>query len=230
MTNIYSLTQEQVQERTFINRVYVWMGLGLLLTAVMAAFTASTPSMVKAIFGTPMVFCGLLIAELAMVWGLSAMVGRLSFTAAAGAFVVYSVLNGLTLSVIFLAYTASSIYLAFFVTAGTFGLMSVYGIVTKRDLTSIGNLCFMGLIGIIIGSVVNMFLANQAIYWITTYVGIAIFVGLTAYHTQKIKSLSESVDAGSDEGKKMAVMGALALYLDFINLLLMLLRLLGRRR
>jgi len=230
MANIYSLTQEQVQERSFISRVYVWMSLGLLVTAVTAAFTASTPAMVQAIFGTRWTFIALIIAEFLLVMGLSAMVNRLSFAAAAGAFVVYSVLNGLTLSVIFLAYTASSIYLTFFVTAGTFGAMSVYGFVTRRDLTSVGNLCLMGLFGIIIGSVVNMFLANQMIYWITTYAGILIFVGLTAYDTQKIKQINESVDASSEQGKKLAIMGALALYLDFINLLLLLLRLFGRRR
>ena len=149
---------------------------------------------------------------------------------AAGLFYVYAILNGLTLSVVFLIYTKGSIATTFFVTAGTFAGMSAYGYITKRDLTSVGNFMMMGLFGLIIASVVNMFMRSEMIYWVTTYAGILIFVGLTAYDTQKIKELNVIGNAGTDEDHKEAIHGALILYLDFINLFLYLLRLLGRRR
>jgi len=180
--------------------------------------------------GNQIVFFGLILSELALVFYLSFRIAKMSVQAASVAFVVYSLLNGLTLSIIFLAFTAGSLASTFFVTAGTFGFMSAYGYFTKTDLTRIGNICFMALIGLILATVVNIFWNNSALYWITTYVGVLIFVGLTAYDTQKIKRIGQMVDEGSDEGKKAAVMGALALYLDFINLFLMLLRIFGRRR
>jgi FtsH-binding integral membrane protein len=145
-------------------------------------------------------------------------------------FVGYSALTGLTLSVIFLVYTAESLATTFFVTAGTFGLMSAYGYVTKRDLTGLGSFLMMGLIGMVLASVVNMFFNNSTVYWITTYIGILIFVGLTAYDTQKIKQMSALGLEGGEMEQKGAIMGALRLYLDFINLFLLLLRLMGNRK
>lgn len=213
----------------FLRRVYNWMGLGLALTAVVAMGVASTPAALQLILGNPWLFFGLIIAELGLVITLSAALGRLSATTATLLFFVYAALNGLTLSVIFLAYTQASIGQTFFITAGTFGAMSFYGYSTKRDLASWGSFLFMGLIGIILASVVNLFLASPAIYWVITYAGIIVFVGLTAYDTQKLKEMALGGFADEDVARKGAVMGALALYLDFINLFLMLLRLFGRR-
>jgi FtsH-binding integral membrane protein len=149
---------------------------------------------------------------------------------AIGLFLLYSALNGLTLSILLLVYTASSVASTFFITAGTFGLMSAYGYFTKKDLTSWGNLLFMALVGLIIASIVNIFWSNPTMYWIISYAGVLIFVGLTAYDTQKIKNMSLELDAESEAGRKGAIMGALALYLDFINLFIILLRILGDRR
>jgi uncharacterized protein len=179
----------------------------------------------------PLLYFGLLIGELVLVWVLSANIMKMSGSMATGMFLLYSALNGLTLSIIFLAYTSASLALTFFVTAGTFGVMSLYGYFTKRNLDGIGNLLMMGLIGFLLASVVNLFLRNEAIYWITTYLGILIFVGLTAWNTQKIKQMAARVST-SDENmvRRVAIMGALMLYLDFINLFLLLLRILGDRR
>lgn len=186
-------------------------------------------AMQQLIFGSRFMFLGLIIAELALVWYVSARIQSLSFTTATGLFMLYSFINGLTLSVIFLAYTTTSIASTFFVTAGTFGAMSLYGYFTKKDLTSLGNLLFMLLIGLIIATVVNIFWANSTLYWITTYAGIFIFVGLTAYDTQKIKRLLNGQEI-TEESQKMALLGALSLYLDFINLFLYLLRIFGDRK
>jgi FtsH-binding integral membrane protein len=205
------------------------MSLGLLVTALVALYTASSPTAMQVIFGNRLLFYGLLIGELLMVGYLSVRVAKLSAATATTIFMAYSALNGVTLSAIFWVYTTESISSTFFVTAGTFGAMSAYGYVTRRDLSGLGSFCLMGLIGLIIASLVNLFLGSAMIYWITTYVGIIVFVGLTAYDTQKIKNLSTG-HAGSEEDRKGAIMGALALYLDFINLFLMLLRLFGRRR
>lgn len=227
---ITEIAARVLDERAFVGRVYWWMAVALCLTAVVAMWTASTPALQQIILGNQIVFFGLILSELALVFYLSFRIAKMSVQAASVAFVVYSLLNGLTLSIIFLAFTAGSLASTFFVTAGTFGFMSAYGYFTKTDLTRIGNICFMALIGLILATVVNIFWNNSALYWITTYVGVLIFVGLTAYDTQKIKRIGQMVDEGSDEGKKAAVMGALALYLDFINLFLMLLRIFGRRR
>ncbi|MBK6931450.1 MAG: Bax inhibitor-1/YccA family protein [Saprospirales bacterium] len=231
MENRVLLDAEQVQREqiAFIYKVYAWMGGALLLTAVVALLTASSPVMIQLIFGSKILFYGLIIGELALVWYLSAAIQRMSATAATGWFLAYAFVNGLTLSFIFLVYTAASLAGTFFVTAATFGAMSVYGYFTKRDLTTWGNLLFMALIGLILASLVNMFFNNEMIYWITTYVGIIIFVGLVAYDTQKIKNMNIIGNEGTEEDHKEAIMGALALYLDFINLFLYLLRVLGRR-
>ncbi len=226
------LTAQQVQsiQASFINKVYAWMALALTVTGFIAYRTANSDALLSIIFGNSIVLIGLIIVELGIVFWMSRNIDRISSNTAIGLFMLYSALNGLTLSVLLLVYTAASVASTFFVTAGTFGLMSAYGYFTKKDLTSWGNLLFMGLIGLIIASVVNIFWANPTMYWIISYAGVLIFVGLTAYDTQKIKNMSLEIDAESEEGRKGAIMGALALYLDFINLFIMLLRILGDRR
>lgn len=219
-----------MEERSFISRVYAWMFFALVITAVISMWVAATPSVVQAIFSNSILFIVLILAEIGMVMGLAFAINKISAATATFMFVVYSALNGLTLSVIFVQFTTASLATTFFVTAGTFGVMSIYGYVTKRDLTTIGNLAFMALIGLIIGSVVNIFWRNPILYWIVTYIGILIFVGLVAYDTQKIKQMNARQWNDPEVEKKGAIMGALALYLDFINLFLLLLRIFGRRR
>jgi len=225
------LTQAEIQaqERTFISQVYLWMASALVVTAVVAALVANDVA-----FVIQMVTSGLIwvffIGEIGLVIALSALITRLSAPVATALFFGYAALNGITLSIIFLVYTDVSIASTFLVTAVTFGAMSIYGYTTQRDLTTIGNFLVMGLIGFLIASVVNIFLASEAIYWITTYAGILIFVGLTAYDTQKIKQMASGGLAGGEASRKASILGALRLYLDFINLFLLLLRLLGRRR
>ena len=221
--------QLDAQVRAFVHRVYMWMTFALTLTALAAVMTVSIPALRDVVY-KPTVMIGLIIAELGLVFVLSLAIGRLSSSAATGLFVVYSAVNGLTLSIIFFIYTSESIGSTFFVTAATFGAMSLYGYTTQRDLTSWGNLLFMALIGLILASIVNLFMASSSLYWLITYGGVIIFVGLTAYDTQKIKLIGQQVAADSEVGKKAAIIGALALYLDFINLFLYLLRLLGKRR
>lgn len=223
------LTQAELDERTFISQVYLWMGTALVVTAVVAALVANDIAFVVRMFSSGLVWV-FFIGEIGLVVALGALINRLSAPLATALFFGYSALNGVTLSVIFLAYTEASIASTFLVTAVTFGAMSIYGYTTKRDLTTIGNFLVMGLIGFLIASVVNIFLANEAIYWITTYAGILIFVGLTAYDTQKLKRMAVSVGADNEAARKASILGALRLYLDFINLFLLLLRVMGRRR
>lgn len=226
------LTTEEIEEvqRTFIVKVFGWMMVGLLLTGSAALLTVSSQAVLEFIFGTTFVYPGLILAQLGMVIWLTARVAKMSAMTATLIFLGYSLLTGLTLSVVFLAYTHASITSTFFVTAGTFGVMYLYGSVTKRDLTGVGSFMMMGLFGMIIASIVNMFLHNETIYWITTYIGIFIFVGLTAYDAQQIKAMSAVALSGSENEQKGAIIGALRLYLDFINLFLLLLRILGRRK
>ena len=212
-----------------LTSVYSWMTAGLALTAIVALFTASSRPMLQLVFSNQLVFFGLILAELGLVIAISGAIARLSAFAATSLFLLYSALSGVTFAAIFVAYTQSSIASAFFVTAGTFGAMSLYGHLTRRDLSSWGSFFFMGLIGFLLASVVNIWLHSAMIYWITTYLGIFIFVGLTAYDTQKIKRLAHPGLAGEDR-QKLAILGALTLYLDFVNLFLLLLRLFGRRR
>jgi FtsH-binding integral membrane protein len=228
----YGVTEAQVaaENAAFMRKVYAFMAAGLLATGLTALLVASSETALQLIFGNRIVFYGLLFGELAMVWSFSSLAQRMSAVGAGALFFAYAIMNGLTLSVIFLVYTASSISLTFFVTAGTFGAMSLYGLVTRRDLTSVGNFMMMGLIGLIIASLVNLFLQSPMIYWLTTCMGVLIFVGLTAYDTQKIKELNVIGNAGTDEDHKEAIHGALILYLDFVNLFLYLLRIFGRRR
>ena len=225
----YSRDRAQALQTVFIRRVYNWMVIGLALTGVMAWFTAASPSLQQLVLGNRMLFFGLIIAELGLVFVLAGRAERMQPSTAATLFVIYSLLNGLTLSFIFLVYTRSTIATTFFVTAGTFGAMSVFGYTTSRDLTSWGSFLFMGLIGVVIASVVNIFLASAMIQWVVTYVGVLVFVGLTAYDTQRLKRIGLAGFADEGSEKRAAVVGALALYLDFINLFLMLLRILGNR-
>lgn len=229
-TATMSLTQAQEAEQRFVTKVYGWMCLALVITALVAWYTVSTQAIIQAIFTNQFLFFGLIIGELILVGYLALAINKMNATTATLVFIGYSALNGLTLSLIFLMFTAESLASTFIITAATFGAMSFYGYVTKKDLTSWGNLLFMGLIGIIIASVVNIFLKSTALYWITTYIGIAVFVGLTAYDTQKIKQMGTAVAEGTEAERKGAIIGALRLYLDFINLFLLLLRLFGRRR
>jgi len=220
-------------ERSFpalMRKVYTWMTLALVITAFTAYGVANSPAMLQLIFGNSLVMWGLIIAELALVFIVSGMINRLSLTTATLLFILYSVLNGATLSVIFLAYSTTIIAKTFFVTAATFGAMSVFGYLTKRDLSSVGRLMLMALIGLIIATIVNVFVKSNGLDLIITYIGVLIFVGLTAYDTQRIKQMALTAD-GMDEGvQKMALMGALSLYLDFINLFLYLLRIFGGNR
>ncbi|GLI33316.1 Bax inhibitor-1/YccA family protein [Desulforhabdus amnigena] len=213
----------------FILRVYNWMGLGLATTAVVSLFTASSPAMISMIFGSPVVFFGLIVGELGLVIALSAAINRLRASTAVMMFFLYSAINGLTLAAIFLAYTRASISTTFFITAGTFGAMSLYGHATRKDLTSWSSFLTMGLIGVVLASLVNIFFQSEAIYWVITYAGIIVFVGLTAYDAQQIKVMALQGFGDEEAARKGAVIGALRLYLDFINLFLMLLRLFGRR-
>jgi len=226
-----SKPEVQVQVNAFIRSVYNWMAVGLALTGFIAYYVAHNEGMQRLIFGNPMIFYGLIIAELAMVFYLSARVNKMQASTATALFIGYAALNGATLSFIFLVYTKSSIASTFFVCAATFVACSIYGMVTKRDLTSMGGFMTMGLIGIIIASVVNMFIRSAGMSMIISYIGVLVFVGLTAYDTQKLKTMAMTQPAGLDSGvvRKGAILGALSLYLDFINLFLMLLRILGNR-
>ena len=218
------------EQSRFLLRVYNWMGSGLALTGLIAWGVGQSPSLVMAIVGNPIIFWGLIIAELGAVFYLAARVMQMSAQRATFVFLGYAALNGLTFSVIFLTYTPESIATTFVVTAGMFGAMSFYGATTKKDLTSWGSFLFMGLIGIIIASVVNIFMQSSAMHWIITYAGVLIFTGLTAYDTQKILRMNILGNEGTEEDTKEAISGALRLYLDFINLFLMMLRILGSRR
>ena len=216
----------------FVRSVYNWMGIGLALTGFMAFYVSSSPAMIRLIFGNQMIFFILILAELGMVFAIGGMVNRMSAGTATSLFIIYSALNGVTLSFIFLAYTRTSIFSTFFICAGTFIGCSIYGWATKKDLTSWGGFLMMGLIGIIIASLVNMFIQSSGMSIIISYIGVLIFVGLTAYDTQKIKNMAMTQPAGLDNAvvRKGAILGALSLYLDFINLFLMLLRFFGGSR
>jgi hypothetical protein len=223
--------ETQVQVNEFIRSVYNWMAIGLALTGFVAFYVSSSETLLRIIFGNRMIFFGLIIAELALVFSISARVHKMKASTATSLFVLYAVLNGATLSAIFLIYTRSSITSTFFVCAGTFVACSIYGWTTKKDLTSLGGFMFMGLIGIIIASVVNMFVRSSGMSMIISYIGVLVFVGLTAYDTQKLKTMAMTQPEGLEAGtiRKGAILGALSLYLDFINLFLMLLRILGNR-
>jgi uncharacterized protein len=228
-STMYSRERAVSVQSEFIRRVYNWMGLGLAITAIVSMYISSSPAMVRMFFGNSFLFFGLILAELGLVVALSAAINRLQASTAAFMFFIYSALNGVTLSFVFLVYTRASIATTFFVTAGTFAAMSLYGYTTKRDLTAWGSFLFMGLIGVVLASLVNLFVHSEGIYWVITYCGVLVFVGLAAYDTQKIREMALRGFGDEESEKKGAVIGALRLYLDFINLFLMLLRIFGRR-
>ena len=225
-------TQADVQreQARFITKVFGWMSVALAITGAMAMYTATSESLLSFVFGSKITFFGLIILELVMVGFLSARIRRMNATTATAIFIGYSLLNGLTLSSIFLVYTSSSIATTFFITAGTFAVFALVGYTTKTDLTRLGSLLFMAVIGIIIASVVNMFLGSSQLDYIISFVGVLVFTGLVAYDTQKIKEMNIIGNEGTDEDRKEAIMGALTLYLDFINLFIFLLRLFGDRK
>jgi len=213
-----------------MRKVYVWMTLALIITGVTAFGVANSPGVINAIYSNSAVMWGLIIAELALVIGISAAINRLSLATATLLFVLYSAINGVVLSSIFLVYTTSSIASVFFITAGTFAVMAFVGYTTKADLTSLGKILLMALIGLIIASLVNVFfLKSTGFDLIISYVGVLIFVGLTAYDSQKIKQMLMMAPDAGESSQKLALLGALSLYLDFINLFIYLLRILGKR-
>ncbi len=233
MTQTFSSTTvlPKTVENVLLRSVYNWMALGLLISGITAYGTTNSPWLLNLIFGNSAVFFILILVELGLVIGISGAIQRLSASTASGLFLLFSFINGLTLSAVLLVYTASSIFQTFLVTSLMFGAMSAYGYFTRSDLSSWGRYLFMGLIGIIIASVVNIFLANSSMDWIISFLGVIIFTGLTAYDTQKIKRMGEEmIGADGERIGKVAILGALALYLDFVNLFLMLLRFMGRRR
>lgn len=212
-----------------MRKVYVWMALALVITGFTAYVVATNETILTLIYSSRGVILGLAIAELAIVIGVTAAINRLSLPIATFLFVLYSVINGALLSSIFFVYTTSSIATVFFITAGTFAVMSIYGYTTKSDLTSWGKILLMALLGLIVASIVNIFMKSSDLELIISYIGVLIFVGLTAYDTQKIKEMFMQAPDASESMQKYALLGALSLYLDFINLFIYLLRIFGRR-
>jgi FtsH-binding integral membrane protein len=223
---------QAVRERSLLRNVYLWMTGGLALTAVVALGVASNPQFIRGLLSARFLFFALLIAEVGLVWFLSARIATLSPAAAVGGFVAYAVLNGVTLSVILLVYARASVANALFLSAGTFAGMSLYAVSTQRDLSRFGSYLIYGLWGLVIATLVNLFLRSPAVQWVLSYLGVALFLGLTAYDTQLIKRWSQELDeaAGEADFIRLSILGALKLYLDFLNLFLFFLRILGRRR
>ncbi len=215
---------------SLIQKVYTWMTLALVITGLCSYGVATSPAILSFIFSNQIVFWGMIIAEFGLVLGLSSRIDRISLTTGTIMFILYSILNGVLLSSIFLLYTMESIGQVFFITAGTFGAMSCYGYFTKTDLTSWGKLLLMALVGIIIATIVNFFVGSSQMQMIISYIGVLVFVGLTAYDTQKIKVLISNAGTEEEAGQKIALLGALTLYLDFINLFIYLIRIFGKRR
>lgn len=212
-----------------MRKVYIWMAMALAITGVTAFGVASSPNLLALIFSSKLLFFGLIIAELALVILLTARLQKLSLTTATLVFVLFAVINGVTLSSIFVIYTMASIAQTFFICSATFGVMAVYGYTTKRDLSSMGKLLFMALIGLIIATVVNIFMRSSGLDMAISYIGVLVFVGLTAWDTQKIKLMLANAEDMGEGAQKIALIGALSLYLDFINLFIYLLRIFGRR-
>ena len=229
--NVYGNAERATAFSALMRKVYVWMTMGLAMTGLTAAYVATNQRLMETIFSNRLTFFGLIIAELALVFILSSRIMRMSFPTAGLMFAAYSILNGATLSVIFLAYSTDVIATTFLVTAGTFGAMSLAGFIIKRDLSAMGRFFFMALIGLIIASIVNIFVASSALYWGITYLGVLLFAGLTVYDTQKIKMMFlEHGNEVNNNTMKLALLGSLTLYLDFVNLFLYLLRIFGGNR
>lgn len=225
-----SLGRLAVAERTFFHRVFGWMGGGLLLTALVAWYFG-TPERFQSIFGRSQATIWILFAvQIGLVFAIGRAVQKLSETWAASLFVVYSALTGLTLSVLFLVYTTGSIVSAFLASGGTFAASAIYGVVTKKDLTKFGSLVRMAFFGLLIATVVNLFLRSSGLSWVISYVGVLVFIGLTAFDIQKLKAWHQNGIEGSGADRALAIGGALTLYLDFINLFIYMVQILGRRR
>jgi FtsH-binding integral membrane protein len=229
-SNVSVVTSDQAAERIggFLRSVYGWMCAGLGITAVTAAFVAASPSLVVAIAKNSLLFWGLIIAQFGIVFALSGRVERMATSTASALFIVYSVLTGITLSFVLLAYTGESVASTFVVTAGMFGALAGFGTLTRKNLAGWGQFLFMGLIGVVLASLVGIFWQNDALQFATAFVGVVVFTGLTAYDAQRLKAMALAVPEG--QAGSYAIVGALALYLDFVNLFLMLLRLFGGRR
>lgn len=213
-----------------MRKVYVWMTLALVVTALSAYYVAITPAALYAIFSSKFMFFGLLIAEIVVVMAMTALINKMSFMVAALMMAAYSVLNGVTMSFIFVVYEMASIATTFFVTAGTFAAMAIVGYTTKKDLTKMGGILLMALIGLIIASVVNWFLQSETMSYVVSGIGVLVFTGLTAFDSQKIKEMLVQCDTVNDGTQKLALLGSLTLYLDFVNLFLYLLRFMGNRK
>ncbi|MCD7713727.1 MAG: Bax inhibitor-1/YccA family protein [Prevotella sp.] len=229
-TMIDEAESRRVALPAIMRKVYTWMALALAITGIMAYGVANSPNLVYSIFSSRWIFFGLIIAEFALVIWLTSRLHRMSITSATLLFIGYSILNGVVLSSIFLLFTTALLAKTFFICAGTFAVMSIYGAVTKRDLSSVGKLLFMALIGIILASVVNLFLKSSGLELIISYIGVLVFVGLTAWDTQKIRAILANADIADETTHKIALLGALSLYLDFVNLFLFLLRIFGNNR
>lgn len=211
----------------FMNGVYAWMCAGLGLTGVVAMLTARNTDFFDSLLPWML---PLVLVELGLVVAISWAVNRIGPAVATAMFMLYAAINGLTLSVLFMYYTQASIAGAFMITAGMFGAMSVYGMTTKRDLSGMGSMMFMALVGLLIASLVNIFMQNQMLYWLISYAGVAIFVGLTAWDTQKLKYIALQTAGDPRMAARMAIVGSLMLYLDFVNLLIFILRIMGKRK
>lgn len=226
-------SQDQIQQSSissFMYKVYGWMSVGLAVTAALSYYLAATPGFVETIATHSWVFFGIVIFQLALVMGLSFLINRMNYVTALGCFLLYAASVGLTLAPIFLIYTTGSIYLTFVSTAGMFGVMCLYGYFTRSDLTTVGNISMMALIGIIIASLINMFLKSPMMDYVISGIGVLVFTVLTAYDSQKIKHMAQGLMADEQTRSKIAILGALTMYLDFINLFLFLLRFLGNKR
>lgn len=229
--NSSSVTEQTSGLAQFFTQIYTWMSLGLALTGFTAALVAFTPQLWAILIGTPFLFFGLILVEFGLVIAFGRAIAKgASFNSLAAMFISYAALNGVTLSVVFMAYTLDSIAQSFFVTAASFGALSVYGFVTKRNLSGLGRFLFMGLIGLILSSIVNIFWQSSSLTFMTSVFGVFLFAALTAYDTQMLKELYYQSQNDSAAIKRLSLQGALKLYLDFINLMLYLLRLMGRRK
>lgn len=229
-TSTISIERKKSAQLSVLKKVYIWMSLALCITGLTALIIANNNDIMYSLMQDEAVFWIIMIAEIALVMVIASRIGKMSLTTATILFILYSILNGVSMSLIFIIYTETSIAATFFVTAGTFAAISLYGYITKKDLSSWGSILIMGLIGIVIASVVNMFMASETLYWIISYAGVLVFVGLTAYDTQQIKKALLDPNLEVDENlNKLALFGALKLYLDFINLFLHLLRMIGGR-
>lgn len=223
--------QEMTNASTFkvlMRKVYLWMTLALMITGITAAGVANSPNILALIYSSQVVMWGIIIAEFGLVIYISARLEKLSLSTATTLFALYSILNGVMLSSIFLLYSTAIISKVFFITAGTFGVTALYGYATKKDLSSLGNILFMALIGLVIATIVNVFMKSAMFDLILSYIGVIIFVGLTAWDSQKIKHMIMVQQDADESAQKLALIGALSLYLDFINLFLYLLRIFGR--